>query len=360
VLRLKKLFVGVACLALVAGILVFVLREQITLALMRNVVAQTMASDPLAELPDGLHVALCGAGSPLPDPKRSGPCVAVIAGDQLFIVDSGAGSSRILSRMRIPQGEIDGVLLTHFHSDHIDGLGELLMQRWANGGRRTPTPVYGPTGVGEIVAGFDLAYQQDVAYRIAHHGADVMPRSGAGAEAMAFPPPAEGQGFAVVDDGGLRIVAFSVDHRPVAPAVGYRFDYGGRSVLVSGDTSKSANLEKHAEGVDLLIHEALSPQLVGVLSEGAVAAGRPRLEKITRDIVDYHTSPLEAAEIARDVKAGHLLYYHVVPPLLLAPMEGIFLDGVDAVYDGPVTLGRDGTFVSLPSRSEIIEVRQAL
>ena len=168
---------------LVLAAIAFFLREQITMRLMTYVVARSMTSDLLDELPDGLHVALCGAGSPLPDPRRSGPCVAVVAGMQLYIVDAGSGSSRILSRMRIPQGEIDGVLLTHFHSDHIDGLGELLMQRWANGGARAPTPVHGPPGVEEIVDGFNRAYRLDTAYRVAHHGAAIMPPDGGGAQA---------------------------------------------------------------------------------------------------------------------------------------------------------------------------------
>ncbi|MBW2696560.1 MAG: MBL fold metallo-hydrolase, partial [Deltaproteobacteria bacterium] len=338
---MKKWLWGLISLVLALGVLGYAFRERLTLRLMRNVVARNMATNALDALPDGLHIALCGAGSPLPDPKRSGPCVAVIAGDQLYIVDSGTGSSRILSRMQIPQGEIDGVLLTHFHSDHIDGLGELLMQRWANGGNTAPTPVYGPPGVEQVVDGFNHAYAMDAVYRVAHHGNEVMPRAGAGARAHAFTPPEEGSAVTLVDQAGLRIVAFLVDHRPVLPAVGYRFDYAGRSVLVSGDTAKSANLQKFADGVDLLVHEALAPQLVEVLTEAADVAGRPRLAKITRDILDYHTTPVEVAEIARDTGAGHLLFYHVVPPLLLAPMEDIFLDGVEETYAGPVTLGRD-------------------
>jgi ribonuclease Z len=78
------------------------------------------------------------------------------------------------------------------------------------------------------------------------------------------------------------------------------------------------------------------------------------------DIVDYHTTPVEAAEIARDASARYLLYYHIVPPLRLAPLEGIFLDGVDEVYGGLVTIGRDGTFLSLPAGADVIEERNLL
>jgi ribonuclease Z len=178
--------------------------------------------------------------------------------------------------------------------------------------------------------------------------------------ARPFAQPADGVGEVLIDDGGLEVTAFRVGHQPVDPAVGYRFDYKGRSVLLSGDTIKSANLQKFAEGVDLLVHEALAAHLVEILTRGAEAAGREKIAKITRDIIDYHTTPVQAAEVARDSGAGHLLYNHIVPPLLVAPLEDMFLEGVGDVYDGPVTIGRDGTFVRLEVGSDAIEVVELL
>ncbi|MDG2308526.1 MAG: MBL fold metallo-hydrolase [Candidatus Binatia bacterium] len=322
-----------------------------------RVAARNMQSSFLDDLPDGLHVGLCGAGSPLTDPERSGPCVAVVAGERLYVVDAGSGSSQNLGRMRMSQGEIDGILLTHFHSDHIDGLGQMLMQRWVNGAHTLPAPIHGPEGVEQVVAGFNQAYAQDAIYRAAHHGEDIVPPSGTGARARPFPLPAPGEGVKIVDDRGLTITTFSVDHEPVRPAVGYRFDYKGRSVLVSGDTSKSANLQQFADGVDLLVHEALDPKLVGGLTEGARNAERPRTVKITTDILNYHASPVEVGEIARDAGAHEILFYHIVPPLLFSTMEEIFVEGVADVFSGPVTVGRDGTFVSLPAGSDEITKR---
>jgi len=357
---MQRLLMGVvAALAVTAGI-AFALRERIVLGVMERTVVRAMSTSILDGLPDGIHVALCGAGSPLPDPERSGPCVAVIAGQELYVVDAGAGSSRVLARMGVPQGRIQAVLLTHFHSDHIDGLGELLMQRWINGAHQKRTLVYGPRGLQRVVGGFRRAYSLDADYRIAHHGEEVAPPSGSGGMARPFTSPPDGQQHVVLESGGLLITAFRVDHDPVVPAVGYRFDYNGRSVVISGDTKKSANLEAMAREVDLLVHEALSPALVGLMNRAAARAGRANLEKITADIVDYHTSPVEAAEIARDVGAKHLLYYHIVPPLPVAPLEAVFLDGVAEVYEGPVSLGRDGTFLSLPAGSDIIEERSLL
>src|SRR5690606_26014472 len=118
----------------------------------------------------------------------------------------------------------------------------------------------------------------------------------------------------VLDADGLRITMFRVDHEPVRPAVGYRFDWRGRSVVVSGDTRKSTSVVEHARGADLLVHEALAPQF----TERAVAAARrlgmERLAKLASDIPGYHTTPREAGEIAQAAGAKHLVLSHLVPP----------------------------------------------
>lgn len=357
---MKRVLLVGGVLLLVAGGLAWAFRVRLAMRLMERVVAGNMGEGLLGELPDGLHVGLCGAGSPLPDPERSGPCVAVIAGKALWIVDAGAGASRVLARMRLPQGRVRGVLLTHFHSDHVDGLGELMLQRWAGGGHDAPLPVHGPPGVESVVEGFGRAYALDAAYRVAHHGPEVVPPAGAGGVARPFAMPADGESAVVLEEDGLTVTVFPVDHTPVHPAVGYRFDYRDRSALVSGDTAKSATVERFAKGVDLLVHEALSPGLVAVMTRAAARAGAPRIEKITRDIVGYHTTPTEAAEIARAAGVRHLLFHHIVPPLPIAPLRDVFVEGVAEIWDGPVTIGRDGTFVTLPAGSDAVEVDELL
>ena len=324
--------------------------------LMRNLAARLMAADRLAELPDGIHVVLCGAGSPLPDPERSAPCVAIVAGGSLYLVDAGAAAARNLQRVGLPVDQVRAVFLTHFHSDHIDGLGELGVLRWAGGSHREPLPTFGPPGVERVVAGLRETYALDTGYRVAHHGPRVVPPTGAGLEARRFEAPEPGAPREVWDQDGVRVTAFRVDHDPVDPTVGYHFDHAGRSVVLSGDTKKSAEVERMARGVDLLVHEALSPALVGILTEAAEAAGLEGRAKITRDILTYHTTPVQAAEIAQAAGARHLLFYHIVPPLRVPGLEQAFLEGVSDAYKGEVTLGRDGTRISLPARSDAIEV----
>lgn len=354
---MRRLLIGVLAVVALVAVAWALFRGPIAVRLVRAGLERNLTDDAIAALPDGLHLRLCGAGGPLPDPVRSGPCVAIVAGERLFVVDAGTGGARNLARMGWAPGRVEALFLTHFHSDHIDGLGELALQRWAGAARAEPLPVLGPPGVAEVVEGFDRAYAQDVRYRVAHHGAAVVPPEGAGMEARPFTaPPAAGS--VVWDADGLRVTAFPVDHAPARPAVGYRFDYAGRSLVVSGDTSQSDTVERHAKDVDLLVHEALSARLVGIVRETAAGAGRENLAKIMADIPDYHTTPVEAAETARAAGARHLLYYHVVPPLPVPGLEDVFLEGVADAFGGGVTLGRDGSAVSLPAGSDAVEVER--
>ena len=291
----------------------------------------------------------------MPAANRSGPCVAIVAAGKLFLVDTGTNGLRNLGRMGFQIGSISGVFLTHFHSDHIDGLGEVSTIRWAAGNHTSPLNIYGPEGVAQVVEGFNLAYAQDEVYRNDHHGDLATPLSGAGMIAVSAPLPAEGELVSVYDQDGLVVEMLAADHFPVTPAVAYRFSYKGRTALISGDTKKSANIEKLAQGIDLLVHEALSPAMLKAMNQAATAVGLPNTAKIFNDVLDYHASPTEAAETARDAGVGHLLYYHVVPPLILPGSEALWLEGVDERFSD-YTLGEDGTSVMLPANSTDILV----
>jgi ribonuclease Z len=355
-----KRFFQLAIIAVISAGLVYNQRAAVIERLLVNAIPKRMLTNTLDELPDGLHVGLCGAGGPMPAPKASGPCVVVAAGQQLFVVDVGTDSPRNLNRMGFQGGDINGVLLTHFHSDHIDGLGELATVRWATGNDSKPLPVYGPPGVEQVVEGFNTAYAQDFIYRNAHHGDAVTPLAAAGLTAKSFLLPAANTTTTVLNSGDLVIEALQVNHAPVAPAVGYRFHYKGRSVLISGDTAKSENLQTLAQGIDLLVHEALAPNIVVLMQAAAEQTGNTTLAKVMEDIPGYHSSPIEAAEIARDAQVGHLLYYHIVPPLLLPGQDALFLNGAEDIFPR-YTLGVDGVLLSLPANNrDIVTVRRGL
>lgn len=345
-MKFRQLAVVSGLVIAAAALAAYAFRTPLSMAIGQRVAAQRMAANLLSELPDGLHIGVCGAGSPMPDERRMGACTVIIAGQRLFVFDTGNASTRNIGKLGISHGRIEAIFLTHFHSDHIDGLGELLMQRWVSTGNAVPVPVYGPAGVEKVVNGFMQAYSQDQHYRVAHHGEKTLPASGFGATARPFDANDTSR-VVLLKDANLEISAFNVDHSPVHPAVGYAIRYKGRSVVLSGDTKKSAAVQREATGVDVLVHEALSAPMVGLLEQAAAAAGRPNVKKLMADIVDYHTSPEQAAETARDAQVRFLLLSHIAPPLPLPGMEKAFLGAAPDIFTGPIRVGADGDFLSL-------------
>ena len=350
----RKILGGVVVVVVATAVLAVGFRDQIFEQLVTKTAAKRMKENFLADLPDGLHVGLCGAGSPLPDPKREPPCAVVVAGKRLFVVDAGSGAGRNIVKLGFNPGDIEAVFLTHFHSDHIDGLGELMLMHW--GGRPTtkPLPIYGATGVSLIVNGLNQVYSQDMTYRVAHHGIETMAPGGFGGEARVFETPSKEGRTVLIDEPDLQVVAFSVMHAPIHPAVGYRIRYKDRTMVISGDTAKSAAVQREAKGVDQLVHEALNPKLVGLLQVQAELAGNKKLAKIFGDIPNYHTPPEQVAEIARDAGVGYVLLTHVVPALPMSAMDGWFLGNSREIFQGKLKVGADGDFVSmLPGNKEI-------
>lgn len=315
--------------------------QDFVLARMIDVV---MRRTPTPPPEGGLRVFMCGTSSPLPAPNRAQACVGVMADDRLYIVDAGAGSPGVASLGGLPLENLRALLLTHFHSDHIAAAGDFNLLSWVSG-RSRPLEVVGPEGVERVVSGLNELYALDRSYRVAHHGAGFMPPELHELAARTIQPGV------VLDDGGLEITAFTVDHSPVTPAVGYRFDYGGRSVVITGDTIVTEGLVEAARDADLLLSDAISLPIVRALEKGAHAAGRERQAKILRDIQDYHASTSSLADAAQRAGVRKLALYHLVPAPRNALMEKIFMRDME---DGTV-LTEDGMIFDLPAdRTEVI------
>ena len=312
---------------------------------------------------DSLKVVMCGTSGPLAVKDRAKPCVAVQAGGALYLVDIGPEATENLMLWRLPLATARAVFITHLHSDHIGGLGEFNMQSWV-AGRAAPLAVIGPAGVDKLAAGFNLAYEADHAFRRAHHehGEVTLPTE-AGllhativstlAASQSVPHRASGW-----SDGGLTVTAIEVDLSPVSPAFAYRFDYKGRSVVISGDTRKFPPLAEAAKGADVLIHEAQNSDMTRQMSQALSGTGQARLASIMTDTLSYHTTPVEAAEIAKAAGVKALVLYHLTQAGLPFFTPESFTRGVEAVGLGDWRLARDGMTIELPVGSTEIRFGQ--
>jgi ribonuclease Z len=307
----RRVLASIACAAL-AGLVGMPARAQLA--------ANTVTADEF-------RVTLLGTGSPAPVMRRFGPGVLVEAGGKKLLIDCGRGTTQRLLQAGVRLGQVEALFITHLHSDHVVGIPDLWLTGWLDvpyAQRKGPFRVYGPAGTSELMQGLAKAYDWDIRARIADQ--NLAPEN-IRAEVTEF------KAGVVYEQGGVKVTAFEVDHGELLkPAVGFRVDYAGRSVTVSGDTRFSENLIKHATGTDLLIHQ--------------VAAAPEALLKspVFQVILAHHTKPDEAGTLFTRVKPKLAVFYHFVllgTPTAPALTEKDVLDLARKTYDGPLMIGED-------------------
>lgn len=336
--RIVRILVSVACFGCATALLA-------QNPMLQQIQDQAAATRALLE-PDALRVFVCGSASPLgAEPSREQACIAVLAGGHLFLVDVGDGANTNLQLGGLPTAALHTVFLTHFHSDHISSIPEVNLGSWV-AGRPRPLEVAGPEGVEIVVEGLNRAYELDRAYRVAHHGEDLLPPALGVMVARTLEPGV------VLEKDGVKVTAFPVDHDPVRPAFGYRFDFGGRSVVVSGDTIRSESLIAAAKGADLLLHDAMAQPVVRTLQAARAQIPGDRVARILEDIQTYHASVPDVAAVAEEAGVRQLALYHLVPavtnPLVLSQFRAAGPD---------VVIARDGQLFELPKDSEELSSR---
>lgn len=271
--------------------------------------------------PCSMEAVLLGTGYPVPVPDRAGPSTAIIVDGKYFVVDAGRAVTIRLAALKSRMPHVEAVFLTHLHSDHTSGLPDLFDTSWLLERRSVPFELYGPEGTRELADAMIQFFAADI--HIRRDLTELQPAAGATVNTHTIK-----QGT-VYERDGLKIIAFDVDHRPVVPAFGYRFDCGRKSIVISGDTAPSDNLVRFARGADILIHEAYLP---GVFT---TRPGEPPV--VAHNLSRYHTTAEQAGEIATRAGVKQLVLTHVAPGDQADQMRQL----AAKKFKGKVTAGAD-------------------
>jgi ribonuclease Z len=275
-----------------------------------------------------LEVLLLGTGYPRPDPERAGPSTVIVAGDKWFVVDAGRGATMRIAATDLQYANLRAVFLTHLHSDHTAGLPDLFDTSWQFGRKSVPLELYGPPGTKKLAGAMLDFFAEDI-----HLRRDLLEKHPAAGATIRTHIVREGL---VYDDGDVKITAFAVDHKPVRYTFGYRFESGGRTIVVSGDTRPTENLVRYAKGADVLVLEAYLPEHFDKVDTPEVAA---RLKS-------YHTSAEEAGELATRAGVRTLVLTHLIP----GNADATFRERAARTFKGEIIVGKDLLRVSAAPR----------
>src|SRR5579862_5984467 len=277
-----------------------------------------------------VEIAFLGTGSPVPNADRQGPSLAIVANGKAYLVDAGSGVVRQANSVflrgipALRPTELDIAFLTHLHSDHTLGLPDLIFTPWIQE-RVKPLRLYGPEGTKEMAAHILEAFREDIHVRTT--GLEDGNMTGYKVDAHDVQPEN------IYQDGNVTVKAFLVKHGSWKEALGYRFDAGGKSIVVSGDTSPADSVVDACAGCDALIHE--------VYSGRARNPGKPSLseEQWMKYESEFHTSAPELGEIAARAKPKMLILTHW--GLLGNATEADMVREVRQKYSGPILIARD-------------------
>lgn len=298
------------------------------IAVMVAILLTFLVAPAIAQSDGTFRVTLLGTASPSPRPMRFGPSTLIEAGDQKLLIDAGRGVPIRLRQLNIPMGRIDVLFLTHFHSDHTSGVPDLWLTGWlapSFGQRKTAFHVIGPTGAKQLMDGLQQAYAADIKIR---EEDEKLPPEGIAVKVDEF--SADGL---VYEKNGVRVTAFEVNHGDaIKPAYGYRIDYRGRSVTISGDTRFTENVIKYGAGSDILIHE------VGFAKPDVMK--NPGVQRI----MAHHTSPQEVGTVFDRAKPKLAVFTHIVRlgnATTPEPSNSELVSATRETYKGPLILGDD-------------------
>ena len=272
-------------------------------------------------------ILLGTGGGPRPRKENVSASQVIVVNDQLYVVDCGDGVARQLVTAGLSLPKLRHVFITHHHSDHNADYGNLLLLSWASG-LRTRVDSWGPPPLEKITRLFFEMNAFDIDTRIADEGrVPLVPL---------VHPHEMSQGGLVMRDENLRVTCALVDHPPVVPAFAYRFDTADRSIVISGDTNRSENLIKLAQGADVLVHEALYVPAVDRL-----VARVPNAATLKKHIIDSHTAVEDCGRVAAAAGVKTLVLSHLVPADDPTVTEQTWLDAARPHFKGRIIVARD-------------------
>ena len=299
---------------------------------------------------DGIEILLAGTGSPRHAKDRGQSCLGVVGAGVFLLFDTGHGCAGRLLDMEAPLGQISSVFLTHLHADHVAGLGEIINNSWLFG-RIADLLVYGPPGTKKVVDGFAEAYKPEVENKASLREKNELDPSLSIAESRTITVE-DKDAHTVYEKNGLVVKVFRIEHAGFEYAYGYRIEYGGSVMVISGDTRFSQLMIRHAENADMLIHEAYSKRMMDIVARVVDDLKVGLNSKAIHTIGEAHTSTLDVAKVAKEAGVHKLILTHIIPPLPNVITEKIFVLDMDDIYDGEIILARDGMRLTLPVKNE--------
>jgi ribonuclease Z len=299
-----------------------------------------------------ITVVVCGANSPFPSitgtqTQISQACTAVFVNGQFLLFDAGDGAEITLENLQLPMADLDAVFITHFHNDHMADLGEVIERSWTLG-RKHKFPVYGGVGITQLINGIKTAYELDYSYRMQHHGNDFLPLE----YVDVIPNPIEigdGESKVVYEKDGVVVTAFDVNHPPVEPAMGFTITFGGKKVVISGDTAYTDTLLQQSKDADVLVSDSMNKEVVAQMEAIAAKNGWSYNETIFHDIQEYHIDVNELGQLAQSAGVKTLILTHMIPITDPANMHTLYVEPIREHFNGKIIVAHDGIRVTIPT-----------